>query len=95
MKAYVTQFAFTLGIFIVDGDTDTFNPKALVVNNSGFSDIYLKPNWYLTAEEAKAWVESIIDKEREDLYNRLDELYSSKFLSTALYIEGEDTNGEG
>ena len=71
-KAWITQYALTQGVFIVENAAQSVrNPATILVKHFTFYD---KPHWHETEEEAHYRVEELLRKKLRSLNKQFDRL---------------------
>lgn len=80
VKAYITQYALTRGIFATV--VETTHIDTMVSTTSRFKQYFHKPDWHLTYEEAVARAEEMRQKKIASLEKQLAKLKAMTFPET-------------
>lgn len=79
IKVYVTKFALTKGIFETIADVSENYPNLASASAHNFRDIYHKPFWHTTREEAVAQAEKMRIAKIKSVEKQLKKLQNMKF----------------
>lgn len=75
MKAWITKYALTSGVEIVEVEPTSFPTMVSQVTPRGeYSPCYHKPDWHETEEEAKDQVKKMIAAKRRSIQKQLNKL---------------------
>jgi len=74
MKAYITKYALSKGIFELEGEK-----RGIAIAAPHYDGWYYPPDWYETREEAIARAEQMRQKKIASLEKQIEKLKNMKF----------------
>ena len=78
MKAWITKYALTQGIYVVEGEISE-NCPTMFVDHKGYSSCYHPPHWHLTEDEAITRAEEMQKKKIASLKRSITNIEKLEF----------------
>lgn len=70
MKVWVTKYALTEGVFVIEANQSDFAPTMIYTDRGYFH----KPHWHETRDEAQARAAVMADKKMKSLWKQINKL---------------------
>jgi len=86
MKAYITKYALTKGIFEEEGEVKPNCPDLLIVRVKGKPHFYRGKEWHTSRTDAEERAEAMRARRVEKLKAQLEKLQGLKFSNTRIQI---------